>query len=42
MNIFTYYSLTTFNKILKNNLKMLDVSFNDINGGSAEVIVSKN
>ena len=38
----TYYSLTTFNKILKkNNLKMLDVNFNDINGGSAEVIVSK-
>ena len=38
----TYYSLTTFNNILKKNkLKMLDVNFNDINGGSAEVIVSK-
>lgn len=38
----TYYSLTTLNKILKKNkLKILDVNFNDINGGSAEVIVSK-
>ena len=38
----TYYTLTTFNKILKkNNLKILDVNFNEINGGSAEVIVVK-
>ena len=38
----TYYSLTTLNQILKKNkLKILDVSFNDINGGSTEVIVSK-
>jgi len=38
----TYYTLTTFKKIAKkNNLKILDVSFNEINGGSAEVVVSK-
>ena len=38
----TYYTLTTFNKIIKKNgLKILDVNFNDINGGSAEVIVAK-
>ena len=39
----TYYTLTTFNKILKKNgLEILDVNFNEINGGSAEVIVAKN
>ena len=38
----TYYTLTTFNKILKKNgLEILDVNFNEINGGSAEVIVAK-
>ncbi len=38
----TYYTLNTFSKIIKKNgLKILDVSFNDINGGSAEVIVAK-
>jgi len=38
----TYYTLTTFNKIIsQNGLKILDVNFNEINGGSAEVIVSK-
>ncbi len=37
-----YYSLTTYNNILrKNGLQILDVNFNEINGGSAEVIVSK-
>jgi len=37
-----YYTLTTFNNIIKKNgLKILDVNFNEINGGSAEVTVSK-
>ena len=39
----TYYTLTTLKNILnKNGLKILDINFNDINGGSAEVTVSKN
>lgn len=39
----TYYTLTTLKNIInKNGLKILDVNFNDINGGSAEVTVSKN
>ena len=38
----TYYTLTTFQKIIdKHGLKVIDISFNEINGGSAEVIVSK-
>jgi len=38
----TYYSLTTFNKILKNNnMQAIDLSFNEINGGSIEVICAK-
>jgi len=38
----TYYSLTTFNKILNNNnMKIIDLSFNEINGGSIEVICAK-
>tara|TARA_Y100001970_G_C14201157_1_gene841158 strand:+ start:909 stop:2186 length:1278 start_codon:yes stop_codon:yes gene_type:complete len=38
----TYYSLTTFNKILRNNnMKIIDLSFNEINGGSIEVICAK-
>tara|TARA_Y100000768_G_scaffold305383_1_gene239285 strand:+ start:602 stop:1879 length:1278 start_codon:yes stop_codon:yes gene_type:complete len=38
----TYYSLTTFNKILKNNnMRVIDLSFNEINGGSIEVICVK-
>ena len=38
----TYYSLTTFMKILKNNnMKVVDLSFNEINGGSIEVICTK-
>ena len=38
----TYYSLTTFNKILKNNnMQVIDLSFNEINGGSIEVICAK-
>ena len=38
----TYYTLTTFNNIIKKNgLKIIDVNFNEINGGSAEVIVAK-
>jgi len=37
-----YYSLNTFKKIIsKNNLKILDFSFNEINGGSIEVICAK-
>ena len=37
----TYYTLTVFKKIMKNNLKILDISFNEINGGSAEIICAK-
>ena len=38
----TYYTLTTFNNIIsKNGLKIIDVNFNEINGGSAEVVVMK-
>ena len=38
----TYYTLNTFKKILdKNGLKIVDVNFNEINGGSAEVKVVK-
>ena len=38
----TYYSLTTFNKVLKNNnMKAIDLSFNEINGGSIEVICAR-
>jgi len=37
-----YYTLTSFNKIItKNGLKVLDISFNEINGGSIEIICSK-
>lgn len=37
-----YYSLSTFNKIIsKNNLKIIDFSLNEINGGSIEVICAK-
>jgi NDP-4-keto-2,6-dideoxyhexose 3-C-methyltransferase len=38
----TYYTLTVFKKIAnKNNLKIIDVDFNDINGGSIEIICTK-
>ena len=38
----TYYTLTTFKKIIeKNNLKIQDINFNEINGGSIEVICIK-
>ena len=38
----TYYTLTTFQKIInKHGLEAVDISFNEINGGSAEVTVSK-
>ena len=37
-----YYTLNTFNKIIKkNNLKIIDFSTNEINGGSIEVICVK-
>ena len=37
-----YYTLSTFNKIIKkNNLKIIDFSINEINGGSIEVICAK-
>jgi len=37
-----YYTLNTFNKIAKkNNLKIIDFSINEINGGSIEVICAK-
>ena len=38
----TYYSLGTFQQIAKkNNLKVIDVNLNEINGGSIEVICAK-
>jgi len=38
----TYYTLSTFNKIIvKNKLKIVDVAFNEINGGSIEVTCAK-
>ncbi len=38
----TYYTLTTFQKILnKNGMQILDFSFNEINGGSIEIICAK-
>ena len=37
-----YYSLNTFKKIAeKNKLKVIDLSFNEINGGSIEIICAK-
>ena len=37
-----YYTLSTFKKIAnQNGLKIIDISFNDINGGSIEVICAK-
>ena len=38
----TYYSLTTFKNIIENQgFKLIDISFNEINGGSIEVICAK-
>ena len=38
----TYYTLNTFKKIAeKNGFKIIDVSFNEINGGSIEVVCAK-
>ena len=38
----TYYTLTTFENIIKKNgLKILDFNLNNINGGSIEIICSK-
>ena len=38
-----YYSFVVFEKILiNNNLKVIDIKLNEINGGSIEVIISKN
>jgi len=38
----TYYTLKVFKKIAeKNDLKIIDVSFNEINGGSIEIICAK-
>jgi len=37
-----YYTLTSFNKIAnKNGLRIIDISFNEINGGSIEIVCSK-
>ena len=37
-----YYTLDSFNKIIKrSNLKIIDIVFNEINGGSIEIICSK-
>ena len=38
----TYYSLTTFEKIIKKNgLKLIDFNLNEINGGSIEITCAK-
>ena len=38
----TYYTLSSFNNIVKTNgLKIIDITFNEINGGSIEIICSK-
>ena len=38
----TYYSFTVFEKIInKNGLKIIDYNLNEINGGSIEIILSK-
>lgn len=38
----TYYSLYVFNEIIKNNnLKIINIKLNEINGGSIEIICSK-
>ena len=38
----TYYTLTTFQKIVnQNGMKIVDFNFNEINGGSIEVICAK-
>ncbi len=38
-----YYTFTVFEEILlKNNLKVLDIKINEINGGSIEAIITKN
>ena len=38
----TYYTLNTFNNVIKKNgLRIVDISFNEINGGSIEVICAK-
>ena len=38
-----YYTLNTFNKIIKKyKLKIIDFSLNEINGGSIEIICSRN
>ncbi len=38
----TYYTLSTFKKIIeKNNLKIQDIDFNEINGGSVEITCIK-
>ena len=38
----TYYSLTTFEKIIKKNgLKIIDFNLNEINGGSIEITCAK-
>jgi len=37
-----YYTLSSFNKIIKkNNLRVVDVNFNEINGGSIEITCAK-
>jgi len=38
----TYYTFSVFEKILiNNNLKVLDIKINEINGGSIEVVIAK-
>ena len=37
-----YYTFTVFEKIISNNnLKVIDIELNEINGGSIEVVVAK-
>ena len=38
----TYYTLEVFKKIIeKNNLKIIDINLNEINGGSIEIVCAK-
>ena len=38
-----YYSLTSFKKVAnKNGIKILDFKFNEINGGSIEILCARN
>lgn len=38
-----YYSIQTFNKLIaQNDMQIIDISYNDVNGGSARFVISHN